>query len=61
MKRTLLGNEAIAWALLYAGVDVMSAYPGTPSSEIMETYQKLIKQMNLPAYGQWATNEKVAY
>ncbi|WP_456419044.1 thiamine pyrophosphate-dependent enzyme [Thermovibrio sp.] len=61
MKRTLLGNEAIAWALLYAGVDVMSAYPGTPSSEIMETYQKLVEQMNLPAYGQWATNEKIAY
>ncbi|TCK05431.1 thiamine pyrophosphate-dependent enzyme [Phorcysia thermohydrogeniphila] len=61
MKKTLLGNEAIAWGLLYAGVDFMAAYPGTPSSEILETYQKLIKQMNLPAYAEWSTNEKVAY
>lgn len=61
MQKTLLGNEAIAWALLYAGVDVMSAYPGTPSSEILETYKKLIKEKNLPAYGEWAVNEKVAF
>ncbi len=61
MRRTLLGNEAIAWGLLYAGVDVMAAYPGTPSSEILETYQKLVKQKQLPAYVEWSTNEKVAY
>ncbi|SMP07979.1 indolepyruvate ferredoxin oxidoreductase alpha subunit [Desulfurobacterium pacificum] len=61
MKKTLLGNEAIAWGLLYAGVDLMSAYPGTPSSEILETYQKIIKEKNLPAWSEWAVNEKVAY
>ena len=61
MKRTLLGNEAIAWGLLYAKVDVMAAYPGTPSSEILETYQKLVRQKNLPAYVEWSTNEKVAF
>lgn len=61
MKRTLLGNEAIAWGLLYAGVDMMTAYPGTPSSEILETYQKIIKENNLPAYAEWSTNEKVAF
>jgi len=61
MKRTLLGNEAIAWGLLYAGVDMMAAYPGTPSSEILETYQKIVKENNLPAYAEWSTNEKVAF
>lgn len=61
MKRTLLGNEAIAWGLLYAGVDMMAAYPGTPSSEILETYQKIVKEKNLPAYAEWSTNEKVAF
>ncbi|ADY73022.1 Indolepyruvate ferredoxin oxidoreductase [Desulfurobacterium thermolithotrophum DSM 11699] len=61
MKKTLLGNEAIAWGLLYAGVDVMAAYPGTPSSEILETYQKIVKQKNLSAYAEWSTNEKVAF
>ena len=61
MKKALLGNEAMAWGLLAANVDTMAAYPGTPSSEILETYQKLIKELNLPAYAEWSTNEKVAF
>ncbi|WP_456395177.1 thiamine pyrophosphate-dependent enzyme [Desulfurobacterium sp.] len=61
MKKALLGNEAVAYGLLIANVDVMAAYPGTPSSEILETYQKLIKKFNLPAIAEWSTNEKVAF
>ena len=61
MKKPLLGNEAIAYGLLYAGVNMMAAYPGTPSSEILETYQGLIREWALPAYAEWSTNEKVAF
>ena len=34
-RRVLLGNEAIARGLVEAGCDVLTAYPGTPSSEIL--------------------------
>ncbi len=61
MNLALLGNEAIAYGLLFSGVDVMAAYPGTPSSEILETYQKIVKQKGLSAYVNWSVNEKVAY
>jgi hypothetical protein len=36
-KQYLLGNEAIAHACLEAGVDFISGYPGTPSSEVIDT------------------------
>ncbi|SNR84622.1 thiamine pyrophosphate-dependent enzyme [Desulfurobacterium atlanticum] len=61
MRKALLGNEAMAWGMVAANVDTMAAYPGTPSSEILETYQKLINDLNLPAYAEWSTNEKVAF
>ncbi len=55
-KRVLLsGNEAIARGAYESGVKVASAYPGTPSTEILEslsTYQGI--------YTEWAPNEKVA-
>lgn len=55
MKRLMLGNEAIARGLYEAGVDLVSSYPGTPSTEITEiaaTYDDI--------YCEWAPNEKVA-
>lgn len=61
MKQTLMGNDAIAWGLIHANVDMVSGYPGTPSSEILTTVQKIKKQLNLPMYAQWATNEKVGF
>ena len=61
MKMALLGNEAIAYGLLFSGVELMSAYPGTPSSEILETFQRVVNQRKLPAYVNWSVNEKVAY
>jgi len=55
----LLGNEAIARGAIEAGVQVAAAYPGTPSSEIMETLAGVAKQLDI--YVEWSTNEKVAF
>jgi indolepyruvate ferredoxin oxidoreductase alpha subunit len=55
MKKILTGNEAIARGAYEAGVHFASAYPGTPSTEILENigkYNEIIAQ--------WAPNEKVA-
>jgi len=41
MKKILLGNEAIVQGALEAGVDFVSAYPGTPSSEIGMIFGKI--------------------
>ena len=37
----LLGNEAITRGALEAGINIATTYPGTPSSEIADTFQKL--------------------
>lgn len=55
MKKLLTGNEAVARGCYEAGVRFASAYPGTPSTEILEnisTYDEM--------YAEWAPNEKVA-
>jgi indolepyruvate ferredoxin oxidoreductase, alpha subunit len=55
-KQALLtGNEAIARGAYEAGVKVASAYPGTPSTEILENIAKYEQ-----IYSQWSVNEKVA-
>ena len=54
----LMGNEAIARGALESGVQVASAYPGTPSSEVIETLSKVAEKRGL--YVEWSTNEKVA-
>ena len=53
----LMGNEAIARGAWEAGVKVAAAYPGTPSTEIMEFLGKYPAQ---DVQADWATNEKVA-
>ncbi len=55
MKKVLQGNEAIARGAWEAGVTVATAYPGTPSSEILEEIAKY-KEITT----QWSPNEKVA-
>ena len=55
MKELYLGNEAVARGLYEAGVRVVSAYPGTPSTEITESAVKYPE-----IYCEWAPNEKVA-
>lgn len=53
-----MGNEAIVRGALEAGVNVASGYPGTPSSEIIESLAAVAGKKNL--YVEWSTNEKVA-
>ncbi len=55
MRQLMTGDEAIARGAYEAGVSYASAYPGTPSTEILEnlsTYKEI--------YAEWAPNEKVA-
>ncbi len=55
MKELMLTNQAIARGAYEAGVKVLSAYPGTPSTEIAENFVK-----HEGVYAEWAPNEKVA-
>ncbi|HAE41704.1 MAG TPA: indolepyruvate ferredoxin oxidoreductase subunit alpha, partial [Clostridiales bacterium] len=55
MKILMTGNEAVARGAYEAGVLVASAYPGTPSTEIMENFSQYDY-----VYAEWAPNEKVA-
>lgn len=55
MKELLTGNEAIARGAFEAGVTVAAAYPGTPSTEILENFVRYPD-----VYAQWSPNEKVA-
>jgi indolepyruvate ferredoxin oxidoreductase alpha subunit len=61
----LLGNEAISRGALEAGVDVVTTYPGTPSSEIADTFSEIakraIRENKEPGfYFEYSVNEKVA-
>jgi len=59
-KRVLLmGNEALARGAIEVGIDLAAAYPGTPSSEILETLIEGAKYFNY--YVEWSANEKVAF
>lgn len=53
-----MGNEAIARGALEAGLNVATGYPGTPSSEIIESLAHVARERKL--YVEWSTNEKVA-
>lgn len=55
LKEMLSGNEAIALGAELAGVGLAAAYPGTPSTEILETIAHRGK-----IYAEWTPNEKVA-
>ena len=56
MKKFLSANEAVAHAAAQAGCIVASAYPGTPSTEILENVAKFKDTVRC----EWAVNEKVA-
>ena len=56
MKKFLSANEAVAHAAAQAGCIVASAYPGTPSTEILENVAKFKETVRC----EWAVNEKVA-
>lgn len=55
--RICMGNEAVALGAIKAGVRVVAGYPGTPSTEIIET---LIAEKDPNVNVQWSTNEKTA-
>lgn len=55
----LLGNEAIARGAIEAGVAVATAYPGTPSTEIVESLAEVANELGI--YVEWSVNEKVAF
>ena len=60
-KKLLMGNEAFAHAALEAGVNVVAGYPGTPSSELVETVAKLhAAGAARGVHVEWSTNEKAA-
>ncbi|MBM7562264.1 indolepyruvate ferredoxin oxidoreductase subunit alpha [Fusibacter tunisiensis] len=56
MKHLMTGNEAVARGAYEAGVSYASAYPGTPSTEILEN----MAQYKDVLTAEWANNEKVA-
>ncbi len=60
-SKTVLGNEAIALGLLEQGCRVATAYPGTPSSEVLASVIKHSKQCAGQVYTEWSVNEKVAF
>jgi indolepyruvate ferredoxin oxidoreductase alpha subunit len=64
-KMLLLGNEAITRGALEAGIDVATTYPGTPSSEIADTFSAIAREATRQNkdpgfYFQYSVNEKVA-
>ena len=54
----LMGNEAIARGAIEAGVKIVIGYPGTPSSEVIQTLAPKAKELGIRV--EWAVNEKVA-
>lgn len=58
VKRLLMGNEAIGLGAIRAGVDLVAGYPGTPSTEILETVAKYNQDKKI--HVQWSVNEKAA-
>lgn len=54
-KEFLMGNEAIAAGAMAAGVNVVSGYPGTPSTEVLEG---IAKRNDGSIYVEWSVNEK---
>ena len=57
MEMLLSGNEALARGVFEYGGEFASAYPGTPSTEILQTIARYFKD---DVYAEWAINEKVA-
>ena len=55
--KLLMGNEAIALGAIAAGVQMVAGYPGTPSTEVLET---IAKNRTEDIYVEWSVNEKAA-
>jgi len=59
-KKMLLGDEAIAQAGIDAGMSGIYAYPGTPSTQIMEYVMESIEAQDKGIHSVWSANEKTA-
>ncbi len=59
-KRLLLGDEALALGAINAGLSGAYAYPGTPSTEILEYVQKNPVARERKIHSHWSSNEKTA-
>ncbi len=59
-KLLLLGDEAIAQSAIDAGLSGIYAYPGTPSTEILEYIQKSKQAKEMKIHAAWSANEKTA-
>ncbi len=57
-KKVLLGNEAIARGVIESGAGVITAYPGTPASEVPMVLSQFAKKLGF--FFEYSTNEKVA-
>lgn len=60
MQQLLLGDEALAQGAIDAGISGVYAYPGTPSTEIMEYVQRYSQTQPEKIHCSWSTNEKTA-
>ena len=56
-REFLMGNEAMALGVLASGLDLAAGYPGTPSTEVLET---IAKRRSDKTYVEWSVNEKAA-
>ena len=56
-KKLIMGNEAIALGAVAAGVRVVTGYPGTPSTEVLES---AVKHRTADMHVEWSVNEKTA-
>ncbi len=56
-KKFLMGNEAIAIGAIHSGVNLVAGYPGTPSTEVLET---VVRNNDGSIYTEWSVNEKAA-
>lgn len=59
-KELLLGDEALAWGAINAGLSGVYAYPGTPSTEITEFIQQHPLARERGIHCKWSSNEKTA-
>ncbi|MCD6472253.1 4Fe-4S binding protein [Candidatus Aerophobetes bacterium] len=58
MKKLLTGNEAVAEGIIESGTEVVCGYPGTPSTEVIQTLLPKAKELGI--HIEWSVNEKVA-
>ena len=56
-----LGDEAVSFGAIDAGVKGIFGYPGTPSTEVFEAAQIMVDELKDGRVAEWAANEKAAY